>query len=292
MSARTLTFAAFAAAALLGCGSSSNSINPVPVTGADASVDAADAATDQNVPDQEAGAVVRKITVRDPFGNLEPGNMVYDGDFEFTSVETMQPAWSGLSGDSVKTGAVCRSGMRCVEVTPVDQARRRISGWFVWPDAPSAEVSFYAAIAGTDCANEVSGSIIDATFQKRFPIVTETANPVDGWCHFRTVVEVDTSFTWYQIMLSAKKTTATGPVIFDQVSIRGTDEPPTVVDAGVPEGGFPEGGLPEAGTRAAWITGDAELTEARETIGKLLPPNPPHEPRPVKNPTGRRLPGH
>lgn len=284
MSARTWTFAAClaAVAGALGCGSSSNSINPVPVAGADASADASIPETsvpDQNVPDQQEAGVVRTVSVRDPFGMLEPGNTVYDGDFEFTAINTMQPAWSGLMGTSIRTGAVCRSGLRCVELDRDDQNKRTIIGWFVWPNAPYAEFSFYMKIGGTDCETEAGGVFMDMyNWQKRTRIYPTDPNPVDGWCHYGLTVPVDPDRNWYQLALSARRIdeagTSTGPVIVDEVSLRGTATPPTQnLRANEP--------LPQDMVEA--------IADARSRLGKLLPPNPPREPKPVRNPTGRRL---
>jgi hypothetical protein len=254
-------------ASLPACENTETSVNPVPLplSSPDAAVDAV---ADAPVVPPEAGPVVRKITLRDPFGQLDPANKLHDGDFELSGLNGMQYPWQVVEQQFVRTGAVCRSGLRCVQLYPGE----RVSGMFVWPDAPYAEVSFYGAITTEDCEKEGVALLMrfDDYYADPIRILNTTAKPVDGWCHYGATVEVDKSWHWYGLMVAARSK-ADGPTIFDQASIRGTDVAPAELRSLAP--------LP------ADVLQLAEKT--REQLLKLRPA-PPREPKPVSNPTGRR----
>ncbi|MBI5535865.1 MAG: hypothetical protein HY898_24310 [Deltaproteobacteria bacterium] len=262
----------------IACGSNDASVNPAPIpsspsTDSGVPTDGAvqkDAPVSDTAPDQEAeaGPVVRTIMMRSPFGELDPTNMLHDGDFELSGLNGMQYPWAGTTQELIQTGAACRSGLRCVLSNPGEP----LMGSFVWPDAPYAEISFYGAITTDSCETEGVGLLIrlDDYNSEPIRILPTTPNPVDGWCHFGMTVEVDTARHWWSLWLAARSK-AEGPVVFDQASMRGTTTAPTNLRSKAP------------------LPADVHelLVSSRDKLRKLLPPNPPREPRPVGNPTGR-----
>jgi hypothetical protein len=253
------------ALAPIGCGSTETSVNPVPIL----SSPSTDGGVLQEAGvDQEAGPVVRKVMMREPFGELDPANMLHDGDFEMSGLNGMQYPWLGTTQEMIRIGATCRSGLRCVLSNPGEP----LVGVFVWPEAPYAEVSFYGAITTASCEEEGVGLLaqIDDSSAEPLQILPTTPSPVDGWCHFGMTVEVDTTQRWWGLWLAARSK-AQGSVVFDQASIRGTTTAPTNFRSAAP--------LPQDVHKL--------LVDSREKLRKLLPPNPVREPRAVSNPTGR-----
>lgn len=260
----------------MGCGSDSPGINPAP-TGATAPAapDAGRDAGKDSAPDvaqdaeQEAGPIVREVMQRDPFGKLDPSNMLHDGDFELSGLNSVQYPWLGIEQSYVRTGAACRSGLRCINMP----REHYVLGVFVWPDTPFAEVSFYGQPeASTDCEKEGVGVVLmlDAEGQE-MRIGPATPEPVDGWCRYEATISVPTDPGYhYWGLLVATRSQATGRVTFDEAAMVGRA---TGVSARSKVGILPQ---------------DRDLvSRAKVRARQLLPPNPPREPKPVRNPTGR-----
>lgn len=140
----------------------------------------------------------RTVEQRNPFGNVaDARNLLWDGDFEWTSPFTDQYGWWEIAGISanpvlsdVVLGAACKSGVKCARV----KKRADIIGLGVGssqePLVVSAWVKFEPA-AGVEAApcsdaevtlvdiGEVSASDPDAA------IALESETPDEnGWCHF------------------------------------------------------------------------------------------------------------
>ena len=267
-------------ASAVGCGMTTPDVNPAPRFDAGWSGDSAvgDSAEDGVSPPDaapegspDAGPIVREVFTRDPFGRLDPANMMHDGDFEHSAPDSTQYPWLGIQYSRIVTGPACRSGLRCVEISPEDY----VVGMFVWPDAPAVEVSFYGKPESSqDCEKEGVGIVMMADdYGQETRIGAQTPEPVDGWCRYAAVMPVPSNvgYHWWVLML-ATRTQATGPVVFDDVSMVVTSK--TV------------GTL--RGLTTMPLEERAMVTRAREAVKKMMPPNPVREPLPVKNPTGRR----
>jgi hypothetical protein len=271
----------FVVASAVGCGMTTPDVNPAPRSDAGWAGDSAlgdsalgDSAEDGVSPPDaapDAGPIVREVFTRDPFGRLDPANMMHDGDFEHSAPDSMQYPWLGIEYSRIVTGPACRSGLRCVEISPEDY----LYGMFVWPDAPAVEVSFYGKPeTSQDCEKEGVGLVMMAdTYGKETRIGAETSEPVDGWCRYAAVMPVPSNigYHWWVLVL-ATRGEATGPVVFDDVSM---------VVASKTVG-------TQRGLTTMLLEERAMVTRAREAVKKMMPPNPVREPLPVKNPTGRR----
>jgi hypothetical protein len=267
-------------ASAVGCGMTTPDVNPAPRSDAGWAGDSAlvDSAEDGVSPPDgapegspDAGPIVREVLTRDPFGRLDPANLVHDGDFEHSAPDSMQYPWLGIQYSRIVTGPACRSGLRCVEISPEDY----MFGMFVWPDAPAVEVSFYGKPESSqDCEKEGVGIVMMAEdYGQETRIGAETPEPVDGWCRYAAVMPVPSNvgYHWWVLML-ATRTQATGPVVFDDVSM---------VVASKKTG-------TQRGLTTMSLEERAMVVRAREAVKRMLPPNPVREPLPVKNPTGRR----
>jgi hypothetical protein len=237
----------------------------------DADLDAAESEASAH----EAGPVVRTVLDRSPHGNLDPGNLMHDGDFELSAPNSMQYPWFAFEGAmQVQLGAACRSGLRCAQV----DAGEFLAGAFVWPDSASIDVSFYGKPTGQDCEAEAVGMIIplDGEFDPNLlRIGPVTPSPVDGWCHYQNTLAVQLDRQMWTLALSARRH-ATGPVVFDDASIHATDQP-----------------AQSANRARTAVSGEIQqlVDRTRAAIRAKLPPHPPQQPKPVINVTGRRTAG-
>jgi hypothetical protein len=282
----------------IGCDGGAVAINPAPVTtrGGDAAAPLAeagafdasypdvwiapkpDAAADTAAPDSglDAGPVLRTVESRPTFGDLDPTNLLHDGDFELSGLDTMQYPWLGLEQKQIRIGPACRSGLRCVSLRPGEYA----AGTFVWPSSKKVTVSFFGHPTGQDCAVEGTGLVLALDAEPNDPslqpvrIAAATPAPVDGWCRYEQTIDVppDPGYHFWALLVAARSK-ATDSSVFDQASIR-----------------IAQGTGSASSAVAAPIADDVRqlLVEARRELRKRLPPNPPRKPVPIANPTGRR----
>ncbi|MCC6646599.1 MAG: hypothetical protein IT374_13635 [Polyangiaceae bacterium] len=139
-----------------------------------------------------AGAVAVKRTVetRSPYGNLNAGNLLWDGDLEWSGPWVSQYSWAttsmspGFGGGAIeaRVGAACRSGLKCAALgqaglaaigvapaTPLTHAR----GWVRVP----------AGVACGDVVVHVDGCFLDATGAAPLPAASPAPDAA-GWCRF------------------------------------------------------------------------------------------------------------
>jgi hypothetical protein len=245
-----------------------------------------DAAGDTAPPD--AGPLVRTVETRPRFGALDPNNYLLDGDFEYSGPDTVQHPWLGVSYTWFVTGTRCRQGLRCLEI-PNRQYTYAL-GVFVWPDAASVDVEYYAKPNGTgSCTDEVGGLVLTLGEYPGAPqpMSVSATNPergADGWCHVlaRIPVPADTGNSFWTLLL-APRSGATGSILVDDASIR------------VPSGGAASGSASASGSApvASAVSEpafDPLVARARADFAQRPPVPPLRDPLPVKNRTGRRLP--
>ncbi|MFO0760495.1 MAG: hypothetical protein U0359_28705 [Byssovorax sp.] len=184
------------AAALLLAGCSTERLDPLPIAsaGPDAGPPPADAGPEPEDASPPADAAVkRQVLQRNPFGHVEKAeNLLWDGDFEWTSPFADQYGW--LSGPpfsytfgNVVVGAACRSGLKCVKIPK----KKAIVGIGVASQGSKLAASFIAHLSMGTC-DQVKSTISDF-FDKAEPDVpvvpVETAPDAQGDCRYLTVLE-------------------------------------------------------------------------------------------------------
>jgi len=182
-----------ALAALGACGGEGDPIDPVPVLlSGDAGVPLPDAGPDAEPPDPP---VKRTVMERNPFGNVaESENLLWDGDFEWSSPFADQYGWLtgskqslGYSFDGVKIGAACRSGIKCATVPK----NRVLVGIGVGSKGHKLEASFQAKPSTPSCADINAELISESSDGSPDAPLTPVAESPDagGWCRFGVVAE-------------------------------------------------------------------------------------------------------
>lgn len=136
--------------------------------------------------------IIRTVETRHPYGNVAAtDNLLWDGDFEWSSAFSDQYGWLfgppySYQVPAATIGAACRSGIKCMTV-PKNKA---IIGIGVGSETGPLAVTVFAKPADGQCA-AIDVYLIDAqTLGKdvAIPEVSETADSV-GWCLFRATVE-------------------------------------------------------------------------------------------------------
>lgn len=170
-------------------------------------VGAAPPAADPNAQDADAGVdgsaplvPKRLVENRNPFGNLDPSNLVLDGDFEFTGRQGQMP-WLSFNGDQAtlafETGGLCASGIRCAKLVRGSV----LFGWMVSPKAGSQiQVSLKARILSGEPQSENGDAacpepklnvyVIDSDDQDVVARVRFSRNEpaINGYCTYRSVL--------------------------------------------------------------------------------------------------------
>ena len=151
----------------------------------------------------DAGPVAppkRTVESRNPYGSLDPENLVLDGDFEFSGRQGQMP-WLSFNGGQgtldYETGGLCASGVRCAKLG----RGASLFGWMVSPKAGvRVEISLKvralsgSPVAGTEgdpCPEPaVNVFLIDIDDQNSIERIQVDANtpPVNGFCTYRSVV--------------------------------------------------------------------------------------------------------
>ena len=201
IAAITSAFAVLGGLAAPGCGGEGDPGSPVPVLGPEEEKDAG-----VPLPDASADAaptpIKRTITQRNPFGNVtEADNLLWDGDFEWSSPLASQYGWLAGSAQSlsydfggVLVGASCRSGIKCAALAK----NRVLVGIGVSSKGHKLSASFWSRVTVGPCAG-VEGELL-ALFSNGDPTVslapaTETPDE-SGWCHYEAVAEERTEKTF------------------------------------------------------------------------------------------------
>ncbi|MEZ4298824.1 MAG: hypothetical protein R3B70_27990 [Polyangiaceae bacterium] len=135
--------------------------------------------------------VIRTVEQRSPFGNVAAtDNLLFDGDFEWSSPFSDQYGWFygppySYSFPAATIGAACRSGVKCVTL-PKNKA---VIGIGVGSGESPVTVTAHARPENAAC-EDVDVSLLDiATFAKdvTIPAVSE-APGADGWCEYSALV--------------------------------------------------------------------------------------------------------
>lgn len=155
---------------------------------------------DRDLPRLPTAGKKRSVEQRNPFGNVEATrNLLWDGDFEWTSPFTDQYGWGELTGfnaqlllSDVVIGAECRSGIKCARVAKRTDIfglgvgsrdeSLMVSVWVKLLPAEAEEASCADAHVALVDIGELSMADPDATI----PLEGEGADE-RGWCHFSGV---------------------------------------------------------------------------------------------------------
>jgi len=174
-----------AALAVYGCGDDDDSSARAKDAGSDATSDAT-----TPPPPVEAGARIRSVETRNPFGTVAEHNLLVDGDFELTS-SNGQFGWQSIAGGTQgtlgrETGGLCRSGVTCGIIEPqVD-----LLGWGAAPRDKAIEISVWTKPPVADCGVTVVNLINCMTIflNPIAPVPPTSAEPdTQGWCHHHVI---------------------------------------------------------------------------------------------------------
>lgn len=263
---------------LLGCG------EIVPADQAAPAPPIVDVPVDAGVDADAAPAPKRVVEQRNPFGQLDPSNLMLDGDFELTGRQGQMP-WISFSNEGVlnyETGGLCLSGVRCAKL----QRRDMLFGWMAVPkeNAPITVrvMARYLPPPGGEAGcpkGQISVYVIDVdsgqgvdTLRLREDIEQER-----GFCTYQATVTPNLAFRSPGLYIDAEELERNATVLIDRVHATATTVPftsplpPSVVQAARPDA--------RAQARiqqvAAWI-------RARRTQGLAAPSQhttPPRSPR-------------
>lgn len=139
-------------------------------------------------PQAEPVAPRRTVETRNPFGNtVASSNMMADGDFELTGRYDQQPWLAfGSQGQSVlnfETGGRCKSGVRCLVLTP----GQAVIGWMATPRNGQITVALWARPEGGACKDLVV-QVLDVDAQRDGVAITAPEADESGVCHFEGTV--------------------------------------------------------------------------------------------------------
>ncbi len=181
--------------ALAGCGDAEQ-VNPLDraVVPADAGPQPEDAGMDaEPPPPEDAGPARRAVLQRNPFGNVaETENLLWDGDFEWTSPFSDEYGW--LSGPPlsftlpvIRIGAECHSGIKCAAV----KKKGNLAAIGVAVEGSKLDASFWAHLKTGTC-DQVKATVISLVqgAEPNAPVTADLPQPgADGWCRYHSVID-------------------------------------------------------------------------------------------------------
>lgn len=184
----------FATTLLLGCGGGGETINPLPTASETTSTSGTGGGGTGGTGGSGGGAPVtpiRTVEQRNPFGNVAAtDNLLWDGDFEWTSPFSDQYGWLygqpyGYAFPAATIGAACRSGIKCVTLPK----NKGVIGIGVGSATAALAISAYARPKTAVCA-DVDVSLIGLFTSAEDIPVPATAEAPDalGWCSYQATV--------------------------------------------------------------------------------------------------------
>jgi hypothetical protein len=192
--ASSLVIASSLAGLLVACGN--ETIKPAPVDASTTTTSTGGSGGSE--PEPPKGTPIRSVETRSPWGGV-PGNLLVDGDFEFSVViEGSQPqaGWFafgnfGRANLRGETGGLCKSGLRCAVMSD-DQA---LFGQGTSARDSAMIAGLWAKLpAGYDC-NAIAYDILRCSSffsVAAIPPVSEQPD-ADGWCEYRGMVNAQPS---------------------------------------------------------------------------------------------------
>lgn len=215
----------------LSTGCTDERLNPVPGPEADGGVPPPDE-TNEVPPDAPPVTKKRDVTTKNPFGNVaETQNLLWDGDFEWSSPFTDQYGWIELPSSptlsDVEMGPACRSGIKC--------ARIRKNGAVVGIGVSSSNAGLEASIwvrfeieegQAPLCSEvqaflaDIGGSLGPEDPDQALAPVAEMPDE-DGWCNLTATAPVRANKTYLYV-----ENDFDGPILLDDCVIRPVREIP------------------------------------------------------------------
>jgi hypothetical protein len=213
----TLSIAVLAA----GCGTA-ESVSPAPTATGTAGSSTGSTSTSEGGSAGSGGAPmsmpIRTVEQRNPFGNVAAtDNLLYDGDFEWTSPLSNQSGWlygppydSGLPAATI--GAACRSGVKCITVPE----GKGLIGMGVGSKSEALSVSVFVKPETGACA-DVDVSLFDPVgAASDAPIPAASAAPDStGWCLYQGAVQAYAKKVYLRIYNDTK-----GAIVVDNAVVR------------------------------------------------------------------------
>lgn len=188
--------------ACVSCGSEGGVANPAPRSApTDAATDPIEDVDTPSTPASDASPdgskeVRRTVVQRNPFGNFaETENLLFDGDFEWSGGWSSQYPWfvwpaGELTIPPLAFGADCRSGLRCVRVSPGSA----VAGIGVKPPGGASAVSiemWSRPLNGSLCPHvEVTLEGCFDTTESHALAASSSTPGDDGWCRIAGIVPV------------------------------------------------------------------------------------------------------
>ena len=183
---------ALAASGLLSACGADETVNPVSTdTTTTETTTTSDTSGTGGTGGSTSEAVIRTVEQRNPFGDVAAAdNLLWDGDFEWTSPFTDQYGWLfgppySFAFPSATIGAECLSGVKCVTI-PKNKA---ILGIGVTSSVSDIEVTAHAK-PKTGVCKDVDVALLDpdnTLKDAEIPAVSE-APGLDGWCLYQAKV--------------------------------------------------------------------------------------------------------
>ena len=139
-------------------------------------------------------APARTVTERSPYGNVESDNLLWDGDFEWSSAFTDQYGWiDGSTGGpppNMVVGAACKSGVKCLRLAK----SKLVVGLALSSQTAALESSMWVHFETKDGDAPPKCSTITAALfdlgggvgpdDPEDDLTPETESPdASGWCH-------------------------------------------------------------------------------------------------------------
>ena len=183
------------------------------------------------VPTNPVPAPKRTILQRNPFGNVaETENLLFDGDFEWSSPFSDQYGWfQGTSATvaDVVVGPDCRSGIKCVRLTKsqtmvgIGVASRKsgleLSVWVRFDDPTTA-----CSLARVTLIDSLFGQIPLDVSDVDVHLVASDEPDQSGWCKLSGVSPIRRNKAYLSI-----RNTSTVSMLVDDAVMKKTSKPPS-----------------------------------------------------------------
>lgn len=180
---------------------------------------------DGKPPRPEASAAPRTILQRSPFGNVEPGNFVMNGDFEL-GIGAVVPGWYAIADDHVmsfryRTGGACRSGLLCAEIA---SGQSLVATMVSLPPSGPVTITAYTKPRSGRAVDVTVRLTLQAISGESLGVVPLQVVDVDadsGFVRQRAVFDVDRPYDLVTLVVDARDST-----LVDDVSVRAGAPPP------------------------------------------------------------------
>jgi hypothetical protein len=228
----------------------------------------------------DAGPPKRTVLQRNPMGNVaETENLLFDGDFEWTSPFSDEYGW--FQGQSptvtdVVVGPDCRSGVKCARL----KAHQSIVGIGVASKDSPLEASVWVRFEDTSVACSAAKATLVDRFIGSGPPLVDTDNDVkltareepdqSGWCHLVAVAPARQNRTYLNVFNTSGSKMLVDDAVLKRLAGPGPHPPGA-------SGGSPGSGSPPAPVAVdSWVPTQEEaenLAEVRALLAEYAKPH-------------------